>query len=334
MSKPRIIVTGGAGYIGSHVVKALVEKEYCVMVYDRKPIPGGLGALQAGGLLHGIQADLADRAALDAALRKFEPNAAINLAGYIAVGESVRDPGKYYDNNIANGLNLLDALLAGGVKCFVFSSSAAVYGMPREVPIAEDHPTAPINPYGRTKWFFEHILRDYDAAYGLRSISLRYFNAAGADHSGEIGEAHDPETHLVPLVLQVPMGLRDSVAIFGSDYPTRDGTCVRDYIHVTDLADAHVRAVEALLDGSPTDVFNLGNGEGCTVREVIAAAEEVVGTRIKTLDTPRRPGDPAALVASSEKAMQKLGWRPKHNTLKIIIQTAWQWHKRQMGKDA
>ena len=333
MSKPRILVAGGAGYIGSHIVKALVEKGYGVLVYDRNPIPRGLGGLRAGGLLDGVEADLADKAALESAVRGFGPRAAINLASYIAVGESVEDPAKYYSNNVVGGLGLLDALLAGGVKCFVFSSSAAVYGMPQAVPIAEDHPTAPISPYGRTKWMFEQILRDYDAAYGLRSVSLRYFNAAGADRSGEIGERHDPETHLIPLVLRVPLGLRDSVEIFGIDYPTRDGTCVRDYIHVTDLADAHVLAVEALLNGGPSDVFNLGNGDGYTVREVIATAEEVVGSRIKTRDTPRRPGDPAMLVASSEKAIQKLAWQPKHSALKTIIRTAWQWHRREMDRE-
>ena len=331
MGKATILVTGGAGYIGSHVVRELLAKEYPVIVYDCNAVPPGLNSAR-GGLLNSIQGDLADVATLDAALGRFKPRAAIHLAGYIAVGESVENPAKYYGNNVVNGLNLLNALLAHGVKRFVFSSSAAVYGMPHTVPITEDHPMAPISPYGRTKWAFEQILRDFDAAYGLRSISLRYFNASGADPSGDIGEMHDPETHLIPMVLQVPLGIRESITIHGTDYPTRDGTCVRDYIHVSDLAAAHVLAVEALLEDGPSEVFNLGNGRGHTVREVIAAVQGVVGSRIEAREGPRRAGDPAELVASSQKAIQHLGWQPQHSELENIIQTAWRWHKRRADK--
>jgi len=333
MGKATILVTGGAGYVGSHVAGELLAKQYHVVVYDRNAVPEGLKAREQRDLLNSVQADLADRPALEAALSRFEPKAAIHLAGDISVGESVEDPAKYYGNNIAAGLNLLEALVEHGVQRLVFSSSAAVYGMPQAVPIPEDHPTAPINPYGRTKCMFEHILRDFDAAYGLRSISMRYFNAAGADPSAEIGEAHDPETHLVPLILQVPLGMRNSIAIYGTDYPTRDGTCVRDYIHVSDLAAAHILALEALLDGCPSDVFNLGNGDGHTVREVIAAAEKVVGSPIKAVETQRRAGDPPRLVASSGKAVKQLGWQPRYGELESIIQTAWRWHRRQAGQE-
>ena len=326
MTRPTVLVTGGAGYIGSHVALELLRRGCRVVIYDRNPAPQGLVDIRTDGELSGVQADLADSAALNGALDRFRPDAAIHLAGYIAVAESVENPAKYYHNNITNGIALLDALLAHGVKRFVFSSSAAVYGMPERVPIPEDHPTAPINPYGRTKWMFEFILRDYDTAWGMKSMLLRYFNAAGADDTGAIGEAHDPETHLIPLVLQVPLGLRENICVFGTDYPTRDGTCVRDYIHVTDLAAAHVLAVEALLDGAPSDVFNLGNGQGHTVREVIETAGKVVGRQIAAVEKPRRPGDPPALVASSEKIIERLGWQPRRNDLATIIEAAWRWH--------
>lgn len=326
--KTTILVTGGAGYIGSHVARELLARGYGVAVFDRAPVPPGLRTLGGPGL-QAVQADLAAAGALDAALDRFQPLATVHLAGDIAVGESVENPGKYYRNNIVNGIRLLDALAARGQSCFVFSSSAAVYGMPRVTPIPEDHPTDPMSPYGRTKLIFEQILRDYGAAHGLRSTALRYFNAAGADASGLLGEAHSPETHLVPLVLRAALGLSESIRIFGTDYPTRDGTCVRDYIHVSDLAAAHVLAVEALLDGAPGDVFNLGNGEGHSVREVIAAAEAVAGRPIKAVESPRRSGDPAALVASSQKAMQVLGWRPKYHELETIIRSAWSWHSSQ-----
>ncbi|HUW35181.1 MAG TPA: UDP-glucose 4-epimerase GalE [Planctomycetota bacterium] len=326
--KPTILVTGGSGYIGSHVVKELLGQGYPVVVFDRNRLPDGLRRLADGARLTEVQGDLADCATLHAAIRTHGPKAAVHLAGDIAVGESVENPAKYYNNNLGNGLNLLNALLAHDVKCFVFSSTAAVYGMPQTVPIPEDHPTIPINPYGRTKLMIERILSDYDAAYGFRSIRLRYFNAAGADESGLIGEAHDPETHLVPLVLQVPLGRRQHIQIFGTDYLTADGTCVRDYIHVTDLSAAHVLAVEALLSGCRSDVFNLGNGEGHSVRQVIATAEDVTGRPIAAKEGPRRAGDSPALVASSKKAMQELGWKPRLHELQTIVRTAWEWHRR------
>ena len=322
-----ILVTGGAGYIGSHVVKELLAKDYPVLVFDRNKLPDGLRRVK-GGSLESVRGDLADAYTLHDALRRFKPAATIHLAGDISVGESVQNPAKFYSNNMVNGINLLNALLSHDVKYFVFSSSAAVYGIPHTIPIPEEHPTAPINPYGRTKRMFERILGDYDAAYGMRSVLLRYFNAAGADPSAELGEAHEPETHLVPLVLQVPLGMSENIEIFGCDYPTPDGTCVRDYIHINDLAAAHILAVEALLAGSRSDVFNLGNGSGHSVREVIATAEKVVGRSIKVKEAPRRLGDPASLVASSKRAMEVLGWKPQYAELETIIRTAWQWHSR------
>ena len=312
------------------MVNELLGQGYPVVVFDRNRLPDGLRRLSNGAGLTEVRGDLADSASLHAAIREHGPKAAIHLAGDIAVGESVENPAKYYNNNLGNGLNLLNALLAHDVKCFVFSSTAAVYGMPETVPIPEDHPTIPINPYGRTKLMIERILLDYDAAYGFRSIRLRYFNAAGADASGLIGEAHEPETHLVPLVLQVPLGKRPHVQVYGTDYPTADGTCIRDYIHVTDLSAAHVLAVEALLNGGRSDVFNLGNGEGHSVRQVIATAEKVTGHPIPLKETPRRAGDSPALVASSRKAMQELGWKPRLADLETIVRSAWEWH-RKMG---
>jgi len=312
------------------VVNELLGQGYPVVVFDRNRLPDGLRRLSNGAGLTEVRGDLADSASLHAAIREHGPKAAIHLAGDIAVGESVENPAKYYNNNLGNGLNLLNALLAHDVKCFVFSSTAAVYGMPETVPIPEDHPAIPINPYGRTKLMIERILSDYDAAYGFRSIRLRYFNAAGADASGLIGEAHEPETHLVPLVLQVPLGKRPHVQVYGTDYPTADGTCIRDYIHVTDLSAAHVLAVEALLNGGRSDVFNLGNGEGHSVRQVIATAEKVTGHPIPLKETPRRAGDSPALVASSRKAMQELGWKPRLADLETIVRSAWEWH-RKMG---
>ena len=321
-------MTGGAGYIGSHVVKELLEQDYPVTVLDRNKMPDALRKHPKSGNLCGVRADLLDAATLHVTLRKYEPAAVIHLAGDISVSESVDNPAKYYNNNLGNGINLLNAMMAHGVKYFVFSSTAAVYGVPHTIPIPEEHPTAPINPYGRTKRMFERILGDYDAAYGMRSICLRYFNAAGADASGTIGEAHDPETHLVPLVLQVPLGKRPHIEIFGTDYPTADGTCVRDYIHVTDLSAAHVLALEALLGGCRSDAFNLGNGEGHSVLQVIQTAEKVAGRPIEAVKSPRRMGDASVLIASSKRIVEKLGWKPEYNDLETIIRTAWAWHSK------
>lgn len=320
----RILVTGGAGYVGSHTVWELVAAGHEPAVFDdlskghRAAVPEGVPLFEGS---------LADRAALDEAFSSFQPEAVMHFAGSTQVGESVTNPGLYFRNNICGGLNLLDAMVRAGVRNIVFSSTAAVYGEPTAVPIPEDHPKAPTNPYGESKLFFEAILRRYETAHGIRSIALRYFNAAGAHPSGRIGEDHTPETHLIPIVLQAVLGQRDKVTVFGTDYPTEDGTCIRDYVHVCDLAAAHILAVEALADGAPSDAFNLGNGKGFSVRQVIDVAEQVVGKPIPYEEGPRRAGDPAVLVASSEKARTTLGWRPAYPDLHIIIETAWRWHK-------
>ena len=251
----------------------------------------------------------------------------IHLAADSLVGESMEKPGKYYRNNVANGLNLLEAMVKNGVKYIVFSSTAAVYGEPEEVPITESHPTHPENTYGESKLFFEKIMKRYDQIHGLKYVSLRYFNAAGADLSGQIGEAHDPETHLIPIVLEKALGIRDKLYIFGTDYPTKDGTCIRDYIHVEDLAAAHILAIEGLAAGLESRIYNLGNGEGYSVKEVIEVAEEVTGKKIEADIRERRAGDPAVLVASSEKIKKELGWQPLYPDLKTIIESAWRWHQ-------
>jgi len=323
-----ILVTGGAGYIGSHVVRALVEQGLDAVVYDRKPMTQV--RLDGEPLLPVpfVVADLADERALDQTFEKYPFDAVIHLAGDIVVSESTADPGKYYANNIGGGLKLLGAMRRHGVMRIVFSSTAALFGMPRRVPIADDDPVQPINPYGRTKWMFEQMLADYDAAYGLRFVSLRYFNASGAHPSGLIGEAHHPETHLIPLVLQVPLELRLHVDVFGTDYNTPDGTAIRDYIHVCDLADAHVLALKFLRNATESRFYNLGNGLGHSVRQVIAAAEQVVGKPIRTMERPRRPGDAERLVASSERIIRHFGWQPRYADLHTIVETAWRWHKR------
>ncbi|GAB4111948.1 MAG: UDP-glucose 4-epimerase GalE [Tibeticola sp.] len=319
-----VLVTGGAGYIGSHACKALAAAGYVPVTYDNL-VTGHRSAVRWGPFVHG---DVLDRAALDAALRVWQPVAVMHFAACIEVGESMRDPGKYYRNNLAGALNVLQALVTGGVSRLVFSSTAAVYGMPLRSPIAEDHPLAPVNPYGAAKWMVERMLSDFDAAHGLRSISLRYFNAAGADPACETGEAHDPESHLIPLVLDAASGRRPSVSVFGSDYPTRDGTCVRDYIHVSDLAQAHVLALQALEHGAATTAYNLGNGRGFSVREVIGVCREVTGREIAVVEAPPRPGDAPELVAEAQKARRELGWNPQHASLQEIVATAWRWHQR------
>jgi len=252
----------------------------------------------------------------------------MHFAAFTYVGESVQDPQKYYLNNLRNTLNLLESMLEFDVEKLVFSSTCATYGNPTEIPITEEHPQKPINPYGKGKHMVEQILTDYSSAYGLRCASLRYFNAAGADPEGELGERHDPETHLIPLVLDAASGKREDIKIFGTDYPTDDGTCIRDYIHVTDLADAHIKALKYLEDGGKSDVFNLGNGNGFSVKEVIEEARKVTGRKIKATETDRRPGDPPILVGSSKKAREILKWQPKYDELTRIIKTAWEWHER------
>ncbi len=318
-----ILVTGGAGYIGSHVGKKLAEAGYNVIVLDNLS-KGHREAVKKGKLLVG---DLADTGLLDRILEEEEIQGVIHLAADSLVGESMEKPGKYYRNNVANGLNLLEAMVKNGVKYIVFSSTAAVYGEPEEVPITESHPTHPENTYGESKLFFEKIMKRYDQIHGLKYVSLRYFNAAGADLSGQIGEAHDPETHLIPIVLEKALGIRDKLYIFGTDYPTKDGTCIRDYIHVEDLAAAHILAIEGLAAGLESRIYNLGNGEGYSVKEVIEVVEEVTGKKIEADIRERRAGDPAVLVASSEKIKKELGWQPLYPDLKTIIESAWRWHQ-------
>ena len=318
----KILVLGGAGYIGSHVARQLAQRGHTPVIFDnlRK------GHRQAAGDIEFIYGDLQDVQLLEDLFAQQKFDAVMHFAAHSLVGESVKHPDWYFRNNVANALNLLDAMRRHNVNNLVFSSTAAVYGEPREIPISEDHPKAPTNPYGESKLMVEMILQRYRKAYGLRSTSLRYFNAAGADPSGEIGEDHRPETHLIPLVLQVALGQREKIFVFGTDYDTPDGTCIRDYIHVNDLADAHILAVEALAEGAEGGVYNLGSGQGFSVQEVIDVAEKVVGRSIPREETDRRPGDPARLVASSQRIRDELGWEPKMTNLEDIIATAWRWH--------
>ncbi|HLV08774.1 MAG TPA: UDP-glucose 4-epimerase GalE [Halanaerobiales bacterium] len=318
-----ILVTGGAGYIGSHVVKCLLKGRHRVISIDN--LKKGHRQAVLGGVF--VEGDIGDRRLLDKVIREYQIQGVIHLAAYSLVGESMERPGKYYQNNINCGLNLLEAMVNNDVNFLVFSSTAAVYGEPEKVPISEEHPNAPSSVYGDTKLFFEEMLARYQEIYGLKYISLRYFNAAGADPSGQIGELHDPETHLIPIVLQKVLGKRDKLYVFGDDYPTEDGSCIRDYIHVYDLAAAHLLAVSALADGAESSIYNLGNGEGYSVKEVIETASRVVGEEIEYEIGQRRPGDPAVLVASSEKIIKELGWKPEYRELETIIETAWKWHK-------
>ena len=314
-----ILVTGGAGYIGSVVVEETLRGGHSTVVYDN--LVKGHREMVAPGAVF-LEGDLLDRPLLERTLREHEIDAVIHMAAYSLVGESVVDPAKYYTNNVVAGLVLLDAMRACDVSKIVFSSTAAVYGEPEKQPIEESDRTEPTNPYGDTKLAFEHALKAYERAYGMRYVSLRYFNAAGA--SELCGEVHDPETHLIPIVLQVAAGTRDQVEIYGDDYPTRDGTCVRDYIHVIDLARAHVKALE-ILDGQSA-TFNLGcGGEGYTVREVIDMAREITGKDIRTKVSDRRSGDPAVLIASSDRIRSELGWSPEYQDLRVIIDSAWRW---------
>ncbi|HEV2234719.1 MAG TPA: UDP-glucose 4-epimerase GalE [Terriglobia bacterium] len=319
----RILVTGGAGYIGSHTAKALARAGYEPVVLDNFGT-GYRSAVRWGPLVEG---DLKDAGLISKVIKEYEVKAVIHFAASLLVGESMAQPQKYFWNNVVNTLKLLDAMLATSVKHIVFSSSAAVYGTPDKVPIPEDHPLRPINPYGETKLIMERALHWYSTAYGLRSAALRYFNAAGADPQGEIGEGHDPETHLIPLVIQATLGLIPFVEVYGTHYPTPDGTAIRDYIHVTDLAEAHVLALRYLMEGGTPVALNLGAGRGFSVREVIAAIERCSGGRkTPTRDAPRREGDPPSLVADPVRAAKLLGWRPQYSDLDTIVQTAWKWH--------
>ena len=324
MSNKRILVPGGAGYIGAHTVAALVESGAQVVVVDDLET-GFEKAIDPAAKFY--QGDIRDKAFLDGVFEKEPIDAVIHFAAYSQVGESMENPLKYYDNNLNGTRVLLSSMIEHDVKKIVFSSTAATYGEPRNIPILESDPTEPTNAYGATKLAMEGMMRWCARAYGLKFVSLRYFNACGAHSRGHIGEAHNPESHLIPLILQVPNGQRPYISIFGDDYPTRDGTCVRDYIHVTDLAQAHILALDYLLAGGENNVFNLGNGVGFTNKEVVEVARSVTGHPIPAEIAPRRAGDPAQLVASSEKAKAVLGWKPKYDDLNTIVATAWKWHQ-------
>ena len=318
-----ILVLGGAGYIGSHTVYELIDAGRDVVVADNL-LTGFRAAVHPPARFY--QLDIRDRSALDELFTKEKIEGVIHFAASSQVGESMSDPLKYYDNNLHGTMVLLQAMVAHGVDKIVFSSTAATYGEPERVPILETDRTDPTNCYGETKLAMEHMMRWVSRAHGLKYVALRYFNACGAHPSGAIGEAHNPETHLIPLILQVPNGQREKISIFGDDYPTKDGTCIRDYIHVSDLAQAHILALDHLLQGGESDVFNLGNGVGFTVKEVIDVARAVTGHPIPAETCPRRAGDPAQLIASSKKAVEQLGWKPKYNDLNTIIASAWKWH--------
>lgn len=318
-----ILVTGGAGYIGSHTCKALHAAGHTPVVFDNLS-NGHRDAVRWGPFEEG---DITDRARLGEILAAHKPDAVIHFAGLIEVGHSVADPASFWHNNVLGSWTLLDAMRGANVGNIVFSSTAAVYGSPETVPIPEDAATRPVNPYGNTKLAVETMLRDYNASDGLSFAALRYFNAAGADPDGELGERHDPETHLVPLVLQAALGLREQINVFGIDYPTPDGTAVRDYVHVSDLAAAHVAAVERLVAGGDPLIANLGTGNGYSVREIIETCRRVTGEPIPHQDSPRRAGDPPQLVAAVARAGEALGWIPQHSALETIVATAWDWHR-------
>lgn len=319
-----VLVCGGAGYIGSHINKLLAQKGYDTIVYDNL-IYGHREAVKWGKF---VEADLCDRAALDGIFSENKIDAVFHFAAFAYVGESVTEPAKYYFNNVCNTLNLLEAMRAHGCNKIIFSSTCATYGIPEKLPITEDMPQNPINPYGATKLMVERIFKDYNTAYGLKFVALRYFNAAGADPEGEIGESHNPETHIIPLVLDAAYGKRPDIKVFGSDYPTRDGTCIRDYIHVTDLADAHLLALEYLNKGGESGFFNLGNENGTSVLEVIDSVKRVTGKEFKVTLAPRRPGDPPTLVGSSKRAQEILGWKPKFADIDTITKHAAEWYKK------
>ena len=319
-----ILITGGAGYVGAHANKLLNQNGYKTVVFDNLST-GHRDFVKWGEFFPG---DLADRNQITLCFQKYPIEAVMHFGGVAYVGESVTDPAKYYRNNVINTLNLLDVMREFNVSNFIFSSSFAVYGIPETIPIPENHPLRLINPYWRCKRAVEEILQNYEKAYGIRHVNLRYFNAAGADPDAEIGEQHDPETHLIPLVLDAASGRREDVKIFGTDYETADGTCIRDYINVTDLADAHLLALQYLTNGGSSDSFNLGIGNGFSVREVIETARRITGKDIKATPWERRDGDPPVLIGSAEKAMKTLHWKPRYHDLTTLIRTAWIWHKK------
>ncbi|GAB6034748.1 UDP-glucose 4-epimerase GalE [Galenea microaerophila] len=332
--KLKILVTGGAGYIGSHMVKMLVKEGHDVLVLDNLTT-GFRKSVKYGQLIVG---DLSDINLLETLFKENQFDGVMHFAANSLVGESMTNPAKYYRNNVSNTLNLLDVMVRHNVKYFIFSSTAAIFGEPEYTPIDEAHPQKPINPYGSSKLMIERILQDYAQAYGLNSVCLRYFNACGADPETEIGECHDPETHLIPLTLQAASGRRENITVFGRDYPTEDGTCIRDYIHINDLCSAHALALHYILIGKEMGAlaFNLGNGTGFSVKQVIDEVQKVVaedhcGLIIKNGE--RRPGDPAVLVADATQAKTKLGWQPQFADLETIIRHAWAWEKKQIKKD-
>jgi UDP-glucose 4-epimerase len=319
-----ILVTGGAGYIGSYMCKCLAKNGYKPIVLDNL-VRGHREAVKWGPFYEG---SIADKTLLMHVFSKYEVAAVMHFAAFCYVDESVREPIKYYQNNVANTINLLEVMIENNISNFIFSSSCATYGEPIEIPITEQHPQNPINPYGRSKLMVEQILDDSRNIYGLKSVSLRYFNAAGADPDGELGEDHTPETHLIPLVLQTALGQKQAINIFGDDYPTEDGTCTRDYIHISDLAQAHLLALEMLLNSQLTGrYYNLGNRKGYSVREVIETAQKITQKKIPTKTNKRRAGDPSVLIGSGQKAVKELRWKPQFSDLETIIETAWKWHK-------
>ncbi len=323
----KVFVTGGAGYIGSHTCKLLLQKGYEVVIYDSLE----LGHKEVMKHLPGatlVQGDIGDGNLVANTLREHQVDSVIHFAAYASVPESVHDPVKYYQNNIVKTLTLLDALNGAGVKHILFSSSAATFGETQYVPIDEKHPQFPTNPYGQTKLDAEHILHWYDVAFGMKSIALRYFCAAGADPEGELGEDHTPETHMIPLTLYAALGRRPDIKMFGTDYPTPDGTGIRDYIHVTDLGQAHILGLEALKNGADSNAYNLGNGKGYSVREVVETGRQVTGKEIVATEAPRRPGDPAELIASSAKIERELGWKAQYGDLPTIMRTAYEWFEK------
>ncbi len=322
-----ILIAGGAGYIGSHTNKILNKRGYETVVYDN--LSRGHREFAKWG--HFVPGDLADKDQLRLCFKTYPIEAVMHYCAFCYVGESVDHPAEYYRNNVVNTLNLLDVMVEFGVKYFIFSSTCATYGNPLQILITEDHPQQPINPYGKSKLMVEQILKDYDYTYGIRHVCLRYFNAAGADPEGEIGEWHDPEPHLIPLALQVAAGQRAHIQIYGTDYDTPDGTCIRDYIHINDLAAGHLSALEHLKKGAASDAFNLGNGNGFSVKDVIRAAERVTGKPIKVVEAERRPGDPPILVGSADKARKILNWKPEYPSLDEIIKTSWFWQNHKVA---
>lgn len=325
--KPTVLVTGGAGYIGSHTVLALTRSNYNVIILDNLSY-GHRDLVENVLKVPLIEGDISDQQLLNTIFKTYGITAVLHFSAFIAVGESVIEPAKYYHNNVTGTLNLLSVMVANNIKKFVFSSTCAIYGEPQEIPMTENHPVNPLSPYAVSKAMVEQILKDFDQAYQLKSVIFRYFNASGADPNSLLGEDHSPETHLIPLALLTAMNKRDSLSLFGTDYPTPDGTALRDYIHVSDLADAHILGLEYLLQGGDSNQFNLGNGNGFSVKEVIDIAQKVSQKQITIKECPRRPGDAPILVGSADKAKSILGWKPQYSDLETIINHAWQWHQK------